>query len=378
MSYSLHREPLPALAPGNTHFLQKHVFAGSGVDKSVYIQAGLHADETPGLLVIQHLLRLLHELDSKGLLLGRVVLVPYANPIGMAQKIFGVLGGRFYLENGENFNRNFPCIAAAFQKKLEQGGFEKNDIAGFKQAFQALLPERPLDPVAANKWALLQEAFHHDIVLDLHCDTRAVVHIYGPVEQTQRGQQLARAIGAQALVLESTVGGKPLDESYALPWKALRAAGLVDASRQGFACTIELRGQSDVDDTTAYNDALGIIDFLTTEGLLALDKAPHAAQDLGVDCFPTEGLLHVPSPATGLVVYHKDIGDRVAAGELLAEIVLLDAEIHTGRIPIHSEIDATFLVQQNARLVRAGQRIALLAGKVPLAHRQPGSLLMHF
>jgi predicted deacylase len=378
MSYTLHREALPALAPGNTHFLLKHVFTGPETGKSAYIHAGLHADETPGLLVLQHLLCLLRELDVKGLLRGQVVVVPYANPIGMAQKIFGVLGGRFYLENGENFNRNFPCIAADFAQTLQTAAFAKNDTAAFKQAMQQQMSPRPLDPVAATKWALLQEAFRHDIVLDLHCDTRGVVHLYAPREQQARALQLARSVGARALVLESDVGGKPFDESYLLPWKALRAAGLVDEAQQGFSCTIELRGQSDVDDATAYNDALGIIDFLTTEGLLALDSSATPSDHREVDCFPTEGLLHLPSPATGLVVYHKQPGDAVAAGELLAEIVLLDVEVDKPRIPVRSEIDAVFLVQQNARLVRAGQRIALLAGSKPLAHRTQGALLMHF
>nr|WP_315426960.1 succinylglutamate desuccinylase/aspartoacylase family protein [uncultured Albidiferax sp.] len=378
MSYSLRREPLPAVAPGNAHFLLKHVFTGPVPGRSAYIHAGLHADETPGLLVAQHLLRLLHGLEREGLLRGQIVVLPYANPVGMAQKIFGVLGGRFYLENGENFNRNFPCIATEFQRTLPAQAFAPNDLVAFKKAFQALLPARPLDPVAATKWALLQEALQHDIVLDLHCDTSGVVHLYGPRDQQQRAARLARAVGAQALVLESQVGGKPFDESYALPWKALRAAGLVDEAQQGFSCTIELRGQSDVDDTTAYQDALGIIDFLTQEGLLAPGVRPALADHHEVDCYPTEGLLHVPSPATGLVVYHRRTGEQVRAGDLLAEIVLLDAEPGAARIQVHSDIDGLFLVRQSARLVRAGQRIALLAGQEPLAHRAQGELLMHF
>ncbi|MCX7279652.1 MAG: succinylglutamate desuccinylase/aspartoacylase family protein, partial [Burkholderiales bacterium] len=261
---------------------------------------------------------------------------------------------------------------------LQQSSFIKNDTEAFKKAFQRQMSPRPLDPVAATKWTLLQEAFQHDIVLDLHCDTSGVVHIYAPRGQQERAVQLARSVGARALVLESDVGGKPFDESYLLPWNALRAAGLVDEDRQGFSCTIELRGQSDVDDAIAYNDALGIIDFLTSEGLLTRDTSATPMDHREVDCFPTEGLLHLPSPATGLVVYHKQPGEAVATGELLAEIVLLDAEVGSARVPVRSEIDAVFLVQQSARLVRAGQRIALLAGQKPLPNRTKGALLMHF
>jgi hypothetical protein len=47
-------------------------------------------------------------------------------------------------------------------------------------------------------------------------------------------------------------------------------------------------------------------------------------------------------------------------------------------VPVRSDIDGVVIVQPLFKLVRAGQRVALLAGKTPLPHRQPGQLLQHF
>ncbi|MFC3376850.1 succinylglutamate desuccinylase/aspartoacylase family protein [Rugamonas sp. CCM 8940] len=64
-------------------------FGTPGAGKKVYIQAALHADEVPGMLVAQFLRRRLSELEAAGQILGEVVLVPAANPIGLAQAIHG-------------------------------------------------------------------------------------------------------------------------------------------------------------------------------------------------------------------------------------------------------------------------------------------------
>ena len=46
--------------------------------RKVYLQAGLHADEMPGVLVLQHLMALLDEAEKRGQILGEVLVVPAA------------------------------------------------------------------------------------------------------------------------------------------------------------------------------------------------------------------------------------------------------------------------------------------------------------
>ena len=86
-------------------------FGAPGTGKKVYIQAALHADEVPGMLVAQFLRTELQALDDAGKIRGEVILVPAANPIGLAQAIHGAPFGRFDLSTGTNFNRAYKHVA---------------------------------------------------------------------------------------------------------------------------------------------------------------------------------------------------------------------------------------------------------------------------
>jgi predicted deacylase len=86
-------------------------FGVGGSGKKVYIQAALHADEVPGMLVSQFLRSELLALEAAGKLRGEIVLVPAANPIGLAQAIIGAPFGRFDLSTGTNFNRAYKHVA---------------------------------------------------------------------------------------------------------------------------------------------------------------------------------------------------------------------------------------------------------------------------
>ena len=82
---------------------------GSG--KKAYLQAALHADEIPGLLVLHLLIQLLDQADQKGQILGHIVIAPIANPIGSNQHLLGELAGRYDQASGINFNRNYPDLS---------------------------------------------------------------------------------------------------------------------------------------------------------------------------------------------------------------------------------------------------------------------------
>jgi uncharacterized protein len=121
MSYRRTEVSLGCATPGVPMFVVAHSFGSDPHSKSAYIHAGLHADEHPGLLVLQHLLAQLKELDERGEIPGYITVVPYANPIGMAQRLFGPVIGRFDFENGENFNRNFPLFSETVAQQLRSG-----------------------------------------------------------------------------------------------------------------------------------------------------------------------------------------------------------------------------------------------------------------
>jgi hypothetical protein len=52
-------------------------------------------------------------MGGQRLLLGEVLLLPYANPLGLSQNVLGQHQGRFDLRDGTNFNRGYAERAAA-------------------------------------------------------------------------------------------------------------------------------------------------------------------------------------------------------------------------------------------------------------------------
>jgi predicted deacylase len=162
----------------------------------------------------------------------------------------------------------------------------------------------------------------------------------------------------------------------------LQQAGVVDAEHAAFCTSIELRGQADVSDDFAHADAQGILQYLALRGLVELDPDngdhAHPLAEHEVMVCPLEGVSHVPAPVGGLVSYKKRPGDTVKNGELIAEIIPLLGAIGAKRHPVVSDVDGLLIVQQYMKLVRPGQRVALLAGKESLPHRKTGQLLNDF
>lgn len=365
---------LPSYSPGTSHQLVKHSFGERGAARSAYLQAATHADEHPGLLVLQHLMERLIELERAGEIVGHIEIVPYANPIGLGQQLFGQMPGRYNMANGENFNRNFPDITEKVRQLLTKNPTTPNDTqrikAVFAEALEGLAFEGAVD--TGKAW-LLKQALQHDILIDLHCDTSSILHIYSNWNQQERALALAAATNVKAVFLEDEAGGFPLDEAYAKAWKEALYLDLVDSEHLGFSATLELRGQTDVDDEMAAVDAEGIIDFLKHEGIIAGNRKPETSESATV--FPLEGVTHLKSPATGVVAWKKKPGDTVNEGELIAEIVPVDLMPGAPRIPVISNLTGILVALHHVKLTRQGHKLGMLAGTTPLSHRQPGRLM---
>lgn len=362
---------------GSQSEIIKHTFTGGDNPRSVYIQAGLHADEHPGMLVIQHLLAELEAIEQACGINGTITLIPFANPIGMMQNVLGFWTGRFNLANGENFNRNFPDLAEELEAL--HSNTEWVELSPALQLDSLLMPKAHEDVVSAAKRALLREAVKHDVILDLHCDTAAILHFYTNERYRGRAINLAAALGIEAVLLESFAGGGAFDEACTKGWQWLVDKGLEPAERIPFSVSVELRGQADVSDELAADDARRILSYLCTEGFINTEIA--VTQPLHrdrIDIFPLEGAVHLPSPANGLVVWKKQLGDWVKKGECFGEIASLDGKAFGQRVPVYSPVDGRILVQPLTAMVRIGQRVALIAGKELQQDRKKGKLLLNF
>ena len=98
----------PLLSPslGSQKTLSSFHYGTPDTGLKIYIQASLHAEELPGMLVAHHLRALLQAAQDAGELRGEVIVVPVANPLGLAQRLDHKPMGRFDLDTSETFNRH--------------------------------------------------------------------------------------------------------------------------------------------------------------------------------------------------------------------------------------------------------------------------------
>src|SRR5258705_11119028 len=122
--------PLVSTSIGTRREFVSFHFGTPGKGEKIYIQASLHADEIPAMLSAWRLKQRLIELEKAGRILGEVILVPVANPIGLSQHVLGQFLGRFELNSGHNFNRSFSLPAAA--ALIERIGGQWTQEAGSK------------------------------------------------------------------------------------------------------------------------------------------------------------------------------------------------------------------------------------------------------
>ncbi|MCF4996629.1 succinylglutamate desuccinylase [Pseudomonas syringae] len=379
MSRSINRRniSLPALSPGCSYELAVFSFGAANDGKSIYLQAGLHADEHPGLLVLQHLLIQLLELDAQGKIKGQVTVVPYANPLGMAQRMFDSVLGRFDLTNGENFNRNFPDCSRFISEQIKVGS--RRSSSEWKRCFATHLASvKPSTPAAFLKLELTKMAMKHDIVLDLHCDSDCVSHLYASHAQQDQAVKLATALNVPVVLLEpDDVGGHAFDNVYCSAWHELEVNHAITSGKRGFSATVELRGKADINDRLAQADAAGLLRFMCEEGIIVDAAAAHPkSQTTLTQTFSLVATSHIPSPTVGIVVYKKNPGDSVNEGEVIAEVVHLDSDIIGERIPVHSDTDGVLVIRQAPGLVRPGQRLALIASTIEPTFRDASRPLL--
>ncbi|MEQ8966443.1 MAG: M14 family metallopeptidase [Azospirillaceae bacterium] len=371
--------PLPFAPPGTARRLDVLRFGTPGARPKAYLQAGLHADELPGMLAARYLAERLAALDADGQVRGEVVLVPAANPIGLGQTVLDRSIGRFELGGAGNFNRGYPDLAAAVAERL--AGRLPADApalaAGAREALGAVLAERPpRNAMEGLRHALMTLSHDADIVLDLHCDTAAPVHVYLGTPLWPDAEDLVARLGAEFVFLAEDSGGNPFDEACSAFWWRL-AALLGDAGAKVppacLSATVELRGAGDVDQATARRDASALVDFLAGRGVLAAPAPP--APDFTGAVRPLAGVEMVRAPADGIVLYRVHLGETVAPGTLLAEIVD-PADPFAPTLPVHAGIEGPVwsIAEPGQRLVRAGGVIAKIAGESPLPGKD-GNLL---
>jgi predicted deacylase len=356
--------PLRHTASGTTRTLRVLRFGRVGSRPKAYIQAALHADELPGVLVAHELAAMLSTAEATGELLGEVVLVPAANPIGLSQEFLGVHHGRFAHADGQNFNRGFADLSAGLESAFVQRSSQHVEPADdLSEALRHFLRDAAGQHTGATessalKAQLLALAVDANVVLDLHCDGEAVMHLYTLPSLVDRVAPLARLLGAHLCLTASESGENPFDEACSRPWQVAQAT--FPASTLATPClaaTVELRGELDVSASLARRDASAIFEFLRIEGLLAGVSA--ALPDHPCQVLPLAGTEPLVAPAPGVLLFTHALGAAVAAGDEIA--ILLDP-VTGQKTSVTATTTGLLFARSAARWASAGKRIGKIAG----------------
>lgn len=373
MSHRIETIALDSPSPGTTRQLLVHRF-GRGEGPRAYIQAALHAGETPGLLVAHHLLALLEDAAVPG----EVVLVPFANPVGLAQRVQGRHLGRYDLDSGINFNRGFPDLSEAVDEAVSEGlgNDARTNVAIVREAMvEALAGLRLAREGSLLKAALLGLACDADIVLDLHCAQRALLHLFVDESLWPQAADLHADLGSALTLIESGTGsGLAFDHACTVVWRTLQARHADKAIPDAcLAATVELRGFADVDDATAAADAAAILRFLRRRGVVAGDPGP-LPEPVG-EARPLDAVGFADAPTTGILTFAIGLGQQVRRGQVLAWITD-PAAVSAGeaRTPVLSPTDGLVYERADCGFVWQGQTVCHVAGSTPVAGQRTNLL----
>ncbi|WP_305857925.1 succinylglutamate desuccinylase/aspartoacylase family protein [Balneatrix alpica] len=335
---------------------------GSGL--KVYIQAGLHADEHPGMLVAHYLRLALQQEEAAGNLQGEVILVPLANPLGLDQKILGYLLGRFEQGSGQNFNRYYTDLAALVAGRVESKlgkDAEANVVlirAAMLEALAELQPENELDSLRLRLQSLACDA---DILLDLHCDLEAALHLYIHSEQIKQGLELAQHLGCEVTLYAEAGNGQPFDEAHSGPWANLATRFPKAAIPMAcFAATVELRGQTDVSSGQAKADAEAILNYLRAKGVLK--GQPEAASKVR-EPKPLAAVEVAKAPSAGLVDFLVQPGQWVSPGQPLLRVI---NPLGGAETELCSSIEGIVYARNRQRYAHTGMELMFVSGEEPI------------
>jgi predicted deacylase len=358
--------------PGATRQVVSHHFGTAGARPKIYMQSSLHAGEIPGMIALHHLAPILARLEAQGRILGEVIIVPVANPIGLAQALLHDNIGRFELNTSENFNRLYPDLEVLLGDRLEGklGADPEANKAVIRAEMQAALAEDEADTeLGHQRRILLGMAIDADMVLDLHCDLEALYHLYTTNRGQEWGATLARYLGAAVSLISDESGGHAFDESCSTQWDRL-------AKRYGdrfpippgcLAATVELRGLADVNDEIAEQDAAHLADWLIAVGAVS-GPAPTPLFDEG-EIVPLAGVDDIKAPFGGILSFRLAPGVWVKPGDVVADLI---DPLTNERAELKTRNDGLLYARENRRFVRRGTSVAQVTGKTPI---RTGSLL---
>lgn len=377
MSFERIVKSLVGDSPGKTTELTYFRIGPDSSEKKVYLQAALHADEQPGILVLHHLIELLKNADEAGELNAQFVLFPMVNPLGMGDIEFGQHQGRYDRDTGINHNRQWPDLFELLGEEIIEriSDDPQANIRLVRESIAGWLKRYPRVK-ARDQWRhlLMSEAFDADYVFDLHCDDESLLYIYTVPQQKQAMQSLADYTGAAATLLAEDGGGFSFDEIWPRIWiKLTEACPGRDLPHPLRSCTLEYRGRNEVFEPLNTRDAENLYAYFQAEGLIAGDKIVEpVASPRATDLRATE---IIRAEQAGLLVYCVELGEQVEKGQKIADLIDLDGErAFVNRTPVFAGTGGIILSRNSAKYVWRGAGITKIVG-TEILEKRDGYLL---
>jgi hypothetical protein len=367
---------LPAMTPGTGRRLVVHRFGKPGARPKAYLQAAIHANELPGAMALHHLMPMLVEADRRGRIRGEIVVVPTVNPIGLSQLVGNNHLGRYDFLGRDNFNRNWPDLSGALAERIgrQLGRSPTENVARIRKAVLASLDAmRPANELQTLRVEVMKLSVDADVVLDLHCDNEAALHLFiSRQDWPGPARVLAADIGAEATLYNDPYPEIPTFSGVnSALWPRL-AARFPEASipQACFSATVEYRGQHDVSHRLGEADARNLYRFLVRRGIISgrAGKPPR----LKAQATPIGGMDVGYAPKAGILVYHAAKGSRVRKGEPVCEVIdPSDPRGPKARTQVLARADGILFSRKlDGRLAWPGMVLFRIAGAKLLAHRK--------
>jgi predicted deacylase len=319
----------------------------------VYTQAALHAEELPGTAALHFLVPMLEAAEARGDLLGSIIVVPRANPIGASQYVNGGMEGRFDLGSRTNFNRDYPLIG------LDERDSLLEDIATLPATEQL-------------KRHLLYMASDADLMLDLHCDDESQLYSYLHEAYWPTATDLAESMGLEAVLL-SDGNSSAFEDAVTHVWEHGPLGARKHWSEGRISITMEFRGLADVDPVLGRMDAEGLYAFLQRRGVISGE--PIRREEFSGPVAGLDYVQMVNSPVSGMVLFEREYGEVVEKGDHLATVVTTPGD-PAGDVKVTAPTEGTIVTRVTRRFVRRGDNLMKIASsELSHAKRKKGGAL---
>ena len=344
-----------------------------------YMHAALHADETPGMLILHHMLPKLQAAAEAGLIDGEIVVLPQANPLAGAQVMFSDTHiGRFDLASGQNHNRGWELLTPGVVEAIGAvlGDDAEANVAHIRRIVgEALAAREPTRVLERFRKEILSLSYDADIVFDIHCDDESGRHLFILPDQWPDWADIAAASRSMVALTAADSGGGSYDECISTVWTRLQTR--FPDHPIPLACpaaTFEYAGWSDVEDDVAAEDAQHLFSVLCSRGFINMEPTP--LPPLEAEGLPLEATEMLRTDVPGILTYRVAVGEQVSKGQHVADIIdPTELDPVKARTPIHATTDGFILSRRTRKLMFPGESIMKIVGTEILESRKGGYLL---